>query len=172
MYNASDEIELTKNLLMAMGVDIQKGSYNLIDQEDKTQLIFEGKAIKANNDPSQSLYISKYDIKLEPCNPKCTKLMERLFGRFIDKEVEIENIPEMQTYYFDKDVEIYKVKRTENEINKYKLNIKYADGTHWEGNWFYNKILCYVEAIFTIDGTFLGIDLRPFDDIDTGNNED
>lgn len=153
MYSAKDEIELTRDLLIAMGIEIHPISHALIDQETKSQLNFENKIIKANNDPNKDVYITEYDIKLEPANPKCTKLMERLFGRFIDAEVEMENIPEMQAYYFDKD----------EESNKYRLVIKRIDGVKWLSNWYYNKIICYVEAILSIDGTFVDRDLVPFD---------
>ena len=153
MYSAKDEIELTRDLLVAMGIEIHSVSHALIDQETKSQLNFENKIIKANNDPNKDLYITDYDIKLEPANPKCTKLMERLFGRFIDNEVEMGNMPEMQAYYFDKD----------EESNKYRLVIKRIDGVKWLSNWYYNKIICYVEAILSIDGTFVDRDLVPFD---------
>ena len=153
MYSAKDEIELTRDLLVAMGIEIHSVSHVLIDQETKSQLNFENKIIKANNDPNKDLYITDYDIKLEPANPKCTKLMERLFGRFIDNEVEMGNMPEMQAYYFDKD----------EESNKYRLVIKRIDGVKWLSNWYYNKIICYVEAILSIDGTFVDRDLVPFD---------
>lgn len=153
MYNANDEIELTRDLLIAMGIELDAMHHTLIDQETKNRLKFEDKFIKANNDPNKDLYITDYDIKLEPANPKCTKLMERLFGKFIDDEVEMGNMPEMQAYYFDRD----------DESNKYRLIIKRVDGIKWISNWYYNKIICYIEAIFAIDGTFVDKDLRPFD---------
>ena len=49
------------------------------------------------------------------------------------------------------------------EDRLYRLNIKYEDGTKWVGNWYLNKILCYLEAIFSIDGTFDDIDLKIYD---------
>ena len=103
MFNQIDEMELTKKILYSIGLEIQPNTNALIDQETGTQINFDGKVLKANTDPNKQLYISKYDVKLEPANPKCTKLIERLFGYFIDREYEEENIAEMKAYYFDKD---------------------------------------------------------------------
>ena len=153
MYSREDEILLTRDLLIAMGIEIIPGSHALLEQDTKTQINFENKIVKAINDPNDTLYISETDIKLEPANPRCTKLMERMFGRFIDNEVEEEYIPEMQTYYFDMD----------KKEDKCRMTIKFANGSKWIGNWYYNKILSYVEAILSIDGTFSGRDLSIFD---------
>jgi len=153
MFDLNESVEITRDLLIAMGMEIQPGTNVLILQDDKSQVSFEGKFIKANTDPSKALYISEYDVKLEPLNPKCTKIMERLFGKFLDDSVELGNIPECTTYYFDK---------TDTD-KKYRLTIKFADGTSWTGNWYFNKIICYDEAIFSIDGTFADKDLRPYD---------
>ena len=156
MYSREDEILLTKDLLIALGLEIVPTNNSLIEQQTKTQINFDNKIVKAINDPSKMLYISESDIKLEPANPKCTKLMERLFARFVDNEVEEGNIAEMQTYYFD-------MAEDQKDENKYKLTIKFADGITYEGNWYYNKVLSYVEAILAIDGTFSGRDLYIFD---------
>ena len=152
MYSREDEILLTKHLLIALGIDIGE-NHTLVEQYTGTQLNFENKVIKAINDPNDMLYISESDISLEPANPRCTKLMERLFGRFIDIEVEDECIPDMLTYYFDID----------EEKEKFRMTIKFNNGTKWIGNWYYNKVLSYVEAILAIDGTFSGSDLTIFD---------
>lgn len=153
MFNQIDEMELTKKILYSIGLEIQSNTNALIDQETGTQINFDGKVLKANTDPNKQLYISKYDVKLEPANPKCTKLIERLFGYFIDREYEEENIAEMKAYYFDKDF----------DNNKYRLCIKFADGVKWVGEWYNNKIFGYIQAILQINGAFSHEDLSPFD---------
>jgi len=155
MYDQNESIEITRNLLIALGLEIQSGTNIVIDQETKSQLSFEKKFIKANTNPESALYVSDYDIRLEPLNPKCTKLIERLFGKFLDdsSSEDIQNIPEVLTYYFDRD----------EEADKYRLTIKFADGSMWIGNWYFNKVICYDEAIFSIDGTFSGINLAQYD---------
>lgn len=158
MFNAIDEMNLTKDLMIAIGLEIQPMNNTVSDQDTKLPLTFGGKSIKANTDPNKSLYISEYDIKLEPANPKCTKLIEHLFGYFIDKSVADENIVEVQTYFFDRD------ESSPDGYTKNRLTIRYANGVKWTGNWFYNRILCFVEAIFCMDGTFFDRDLRMFDD--------
>lgn len=156
MFDQIDNVEVTRKLLIALGIEIQKGTNLLIDQDTKSQLSFEGKFIKANIDPEKALYISEYDVKLDPLDPKCTKIMERFFGKYLDdaSSEDIQNIPEVLTYFFDK---------LEEDPVKYRLTIKFADGTCWIGNWYLNKIICYDEAIFSIDGTFGDIDLRIYD---------
>lgn len=155
MFDQNEVMQITRNLLIALGLEIQNGTNVLVDQDTKSQLSFEGKFIKANTNPDKALYISEYDIKLEPIHPKCTKLIERLFGKFLDdsSSEEIQNIPEVTTYFFDKN----------EEDGKNRLTIKFEDGTSWIGNWYLNKVLSYIEAIFSIDGTFTNIDLRPYD---------
>ena len=94
MFDQHESIEVTRKLLIAMGIEIQKGTNLLVDQETKSQISFEGKFVKANIDPEKALYISEHDIKLEPLNPKCTKVMERFFGNYLDdaSSPDIQNI--------------------------------------------------------------------------------
>lgn len=153
MFNQIDEMDLTKKLLFAVGLEIDPNTNNVIDQDTRNQISFEGKNLKANTDPNKTLYISKYDIKLSPADPKSTKIIEKLFAYFLDKNTEEGNINEVKVYYFDKD--------TEN--NKYRLNIKFSDGVRTEGSWFNNKIFCFIESMFQIDGAFMYENLNPFD---------
>lgn len=155
MYSAIDEINVTKNLLIAMGLQLTPDG-NVINQETKSQLVFENYAIKANDDPNRPIYISKYDVRLEPLNPQSTKILERLFASFINSEVEYGNIPEVNGYYCDKNMEV-------SCDDLYKLVIKFSDGTRMETDWFRNKGLCYLQAIFVIDGTFFDFDLHRYD---------
>ena len=146
--------EILRHFLLVMGLEINDDTGVLIDQDTKSQISFEGKFVKANTDPNKALYISEYDIKLNPVDPKCTKLMERMFGKFIDdnSSEDIGNIPEVLTYFFDKD----------EQTDKYRLTMKYKDGTTWVGDWYLNKVLCYLDSIFKIGG-FDDIDLIPYD---------
>ena len=158
MIQSDASMEITRNLLIALGLEIQKDTNVLYDQETKSPIFFEGSAIKANTDPSKGLFVNENDIKFEPLNPKYTKLMERFFGKFLDDAAENEYINPCSTYYFDRD----------EKSGKYRLTIKFekkddSDPEKWVGNWYINKVICYNEAIFTIDGTFDDIDLRPFD---------
>ena len=155
MFDRNESVNVTRKFLIALGMELQPSTNTLVDQETKSPIYFEGKIVKANNDPDKALYISDYDVKLDPLDPKCTKIVERLFGKFLDDNSfpDMQNIPEVLAYFFDKN----------EEDRLYRLNIKYEDGTKWVGNWFLNKILCYLEAIFSIDGTFDDIDLKIYD---------
>ncbi len=155
MFDRNESVNVTRKFLIALGMELQPSTNTLVDQETKSPIYFEGKIVKANNDPDKALYISDYDVKLDPLDPKCTKIVERLFGKFLDdnSSTDMQNIPEVLAYFFDKN----------EEDRLYRLNIKYEDGTKWVGNWYLNKILCYLEAIFSIDGTFDDIDLKIYD---------
>ena len=150
----NESMEITKKLLIAMGFEIKKDNNSLIEQDTHNQIFFDGKLVKANTNPDKALYIdSDYDIRLDPLDPKCTKLMERMFGKFLDDAEEMENLPHALTYYFDLD----------KEEKKNRLSIKFEGGDNWIGNWYYNKIISYNEAILMLDGTFEDVDLKPYD---------
>lgn len=158
MIQTESSMEITRNLLVALGLEIQKDTNLLYDQETKSPIFFEGQALKANIDPNKSLFIGEDEIKFDPLDPKYTKMMERMFGKFLEDSEENEMITHCLSYYFDRDT----------EANKYQLTIKFekkmeSDPDRWVGNWFINKILAYVEAIFHIDGTFADTDLTPYD---------
>ena len=67
----------------------------------------------------------------------------------------MQNIPEVLSYFFDKS----------EDDTKYKLNIKFNDGTSWVGNFYSNKIICYSEAILSLDGTFSTDNLALYDKV-------
>lgn len=153
-----NSMEITRKLLIALGIEIQKDTNLLYDQETKSPIFFEGSPIKANIDPSKGLFITENDIKFEPLNPKYTKIIERFFGKFLDDAAENGYTNSCLTYYFDRN----------EEDGRYKLIIKFEKSDNgnpekWEGNLYINKIICFLEAIFSIDGTFDDIDLRPYD---------
>lgn len=170
MYTPEQEMELVSNLLYAIGIDIAGGNNILVDQDTGNFIVFEGKNIKASRDPKKPVYISDNDIKLEPANPKCTKLVKSLFNMFLAKEEEMGEIPHVLSYYFDDFVEeVKKTARTTEEVYYHKLVIKFEDGTYYNGNKYRNKGLGYCEAILGIDGSFPQMDMRVFDD---GYNEE
>ena len=153
MVNVNDVITITRHLLMALGLEVESNSCKLVDQFTKNQLMFNGKFLKVNLNPMKPVYLSEDDICLEILNPKYTGVVEKLFGKFLEYEAseEMQNIPETLVYFFDK------------IDNKYGLVIKFVDGSRWIGNLYYNKILSYIEAIFSLEGTFYNTDLRPYD---------
>lgn len=164
MYTAEQEMSLTSDLLYALGIDINKGNNILIDQDTGNPLLFENKSIKASRDPSKPVYISDNDIKLEPANPKCTKMLQSLFGFFLEKEERAGEIPHALSYYFDDAVKHVQIdKKTEIDVSYHRLVVKYADGSYYYGNWYKNKGIGYCEAILGIDGSFPPRDLNLFD---------
>lgn len=85
MYTQMDEINLTNDLLCVLGLSINQTDNILIDQDTQQPLLFEGKNIKATNNPIKPAYISENDVKLEPVNPRAVRLMNRIFGYYLDK---------------------------------------------------------------------------------------
>ena len=108
MFDDKDVAEITRNILIALGVEVQKGNNLLFYQDSKSPIFFESHPVKANINPNLALFTDKDD-------------------------------------------------------GKYKLIIKFEDGSQYEGNWYINKIICFDEAIFNIDGTFSETDLYPYD---------
>ena len=51
MYTQMDEINLTNDLLCVLGLSINQTDNILIDQDTQQPLLFEGKNIKATNNP-------------------------------------------------------------------------------------------------------------------------
>jgi hypothetical protein len=152
----NESITISKKLLMALGLELQEGTNVCVDQDTKSIISFEDKFVKAHTNPDKPLYIDEeHEVKLSPLDPKCTKMLERFFGKFLNDSEEDENLPHCLTYYFDQNP----------EDKKHKLNVKFESTTmpSYEGSFFYNKILCYLEAIFKLDGTFEDIDLSIYD---------
>jgi hypothetical protein len=154
MFDPKETCNLTRCLLLALGIEIDPSNNGIYDQETKSSIAFDGKMVRANIDPNKNIFIdTTNDIYLDMLDPKCTKLMERFLGKFLDDSEELGNTSRCLTYYFDKH---------ETEP-KYRLNIKFEDML-WTGNWYYNKVICYDEAIISLDGSFLDqIDFRPYD---------
>lgn len=153
MYTAMDEINLVSDLIYVLGFNVNPNDNVLWDQESNNPITFEGKNIKATRNPAKPAYISDKDIKLEPANPKCTKLMSRLLGFFLTKEYQSGNIPNVVSYYLD-DVD--------KELGTSKVVVKYENGTYFESDVFRNKAIAYTDAIMKIDGSFMN-DLSIFD---------
>lgn len=158
-FDQYESTEVVRRLLIALGLEVQSVTNVLIDQETKSQLSFETKLIKANLNPDKAMYISEQDVKFDPINPKCTKVMEMLMGKYLDDSADPENgnLPEVLSYFFDKDAE------QPDGFTRYQLNIRFEDGTKWHGSWYLNKVLCYDEAILKLDQTFGDTNLAVFD---------
>lgn len=151
MYTQMDEINLVSDLLYAIGINVNPTDNTLIDQETGEPILFKERNIKVTRNAMKPAYISTNDVKLEPADPRCTKLMSRLFGFYLDKTSEMGDIPNVLTYYFD-----------DNEDGTTEIVIKYENGTTFISNAYRNKSIVYADAIFQIDGSFR-YDLSKFD---------
>lgn len=153
MFNDKDVADITRNLLIALGIEIQKGSNILFYQESKNTIFFDNHPVKANIDSNSALFIDKDDVRFNPLDPRCTKLMDRFFARYLEDSSEEGNLPVCSTYFFDKD----------KDTGNYMLHVRFEDGSEYKGNWYINKIICLIEAVFSLDGTFADINLKPYD---------
>lgn len=137
------QCELTSDLLYALGIDIDPRTNCLIYQETKQNILFQGKNVKATRDINRPVYITESDIKLEPADPRCNKLVDRLFGKYLDQLHEENEIPQVVTYTFE----------TDKDTHKSRLAVKFADGTYQYSNWYNNRILGYADMILFDDIT-------------------
>jgi len=153
MYTKEQEAGLVSDLLYAMGLDVNPVDNIVIDQDTHQPLLFEFKNIKVTRNINKPAFISENDIRLEPANPKCTKLMNRLFSFFTDKEYKYGNIGNILTFYFDDDLE--------KGISS--LVVKYEGGEVYRTNWYRSKALIFTEAILDIDGSYPINGLEIFD---------
>ena len=159
MYTVRDELNLTRDLLITLGMKTKEDG-SLVYSETNGPVVCDNMNIKLNTFDNPAVYVSKHDMKLEILNPACIRLMEMLFATFIRDEQEYGNIPEVQLFYFDR------LKSIEEDVpDKSRMTIKYSNGLKWEGNSFYNKMLTYIEAMFIMGGAFADRDLRMFDNI-------
>ena len=153
IFSEKEIVEITRKILIALGVEVQKGNNLLFYQESKSPIFFESHPVKANIDYNQALFTDKDDVRFNPIDTRCTKLTERFFARFLEDNAEEENIPPCVTYFFDR----------REEDGKYSLVIKFEDGSKYTGKYYINKIICIDEAIFRLDGTFEDEDLSYYD---------
>ena len=143
MFNDKDVADITRNLLIALGIEIQKGSNILFYQESKNTIFFDNHPVKANIDSNSALFIDKDDVRFNPLDPRCTKLMDRFFARYLEDSSEEGNLP--------------------RDTGNYMLHVRFKDWSEYKGNFYINKIICLIEAVFSLDGTFADINLRPYD---------
>lgn len=161
MYTQLDEINLTNDLLCVLGLSVNRTDNILIEQETNNPFLFENKNIKATNNLTKQAFIGPNDIKLEPVNPKCVKLMNRLFGYFLDKACENGDLMKAVSFNFDE---------ADKEAGTYVLVVKFADGSKFFTPPWRNRSLLYTEAIMDLDGSFPPRDYSIFEideDVDT-----
>lgn len=154
MYTQMDEINLTNDLLCVLGLSINQTDNILIDQDTQQPLLFEGKNIKATNNPIKPAYISENDVKLEPMNPRAVRLMNRIFGYYLDKAASDGDIKKSISFNFDE---------VDPETKLFKLVVKFFDGTKYESMPYRNRSLLYTATIMELDGSFPGRNYAIFD---------
>lgn len=155
MYTQIEEANLVSDLLYVLGVNVNPSDNIIMDQDTNNPILFEGKNIKATRNPAKPAYISENDVKLDPINPRYTKLMSKLFGFYLDKEFDNGNLGKVLSFYFDD--------HPDEENDSCKLIIKFEGGEIVESNYYRSKALAYTEAIMMLDGSFPIDDLKKFD---------
>lgn len=166
MYTIEEEYELTRNLLYAMGLCVNKSGY-LEDQDTQRVIQYDKLSVKASIDHRLPVYLSENDIKFDPTSSRFSKIMMYFFGMFLSKEEELGEIPKVLSYYVDEVVIDKKAGIIDNAVN-----IKFADGSIYTTNTYKNKTIAYCEAILQLEGSFDGdIDLNKFDILDDEKEE-
>lgn len=158
MYTQAEEADLVSDLLYVLGVNVNPTDNILMDQDTDNPILFEGKNIKATRNINKPAYISTNDIKLDPINPRYTKLMSRIFGYYLDKQEEEGELPHALSFYFDEFVN-----EDDPQDRTFMLFVKFANGTTVSTPNRRSKALLYTEMIFLLDGSFPGINFEMFD---------
>lgn len=163
MYTPQDEINLVSNLIDVLGLNINPIDNILISQETGTQLIFMNKNIKASKNINKPPYISDNDILFEPINKKSLGLMSKLFGWYLDTNMN--ELGEAKIFYFDekKENRNEKLDKIFPKDPECKLVVVFKDGRKFETPYRRNKALLYSEAILRLDGSFEGENYSIFD---------
>lgn len=144
--------ELNYNLLNAVGLSTLPNG-NIVDREiGNAQIKFDGKNMKANIDPNNIHYAGEGEIMLDVLSN--LKMSIVLLGHLLDKNK-----------YFD-DKEIYSYYTEELEVDcglkKTQLVIMFIDKSTVASNFYYNKSLAYIDAIFKLEDS-IEVDLSNFD---------
>lgn len=152
MYDKSAEATIVQALIYEIGLSIDSEN-RIIDQDTMRPIRFMDKNVKGTSDPTKRVYISEYDVKLEPLNKMNTKLMNSLFGLFLDKEQEEENIVNFHSFYLDDE---------DGNTNRTRVVVKCSKDMYYS-DYFFNRSLMYCDAILKIGGSFR-LDLHLFDE--------
>lgn len=149
------ECKLITDLLITLGYSIKSDTGLIYTQESGRPVLFDGKNIKAVKQPDKSIYISPNDIKLEPLNPKCNRLMKKLMLYYLELSADEGELADMVVYSLNS--------RKDGEEELYSLEVKFKDGSVICTKEYKHSILCYSDIILNLDGSYGNVDLSYFD---------
>ena len=147
-----DPYEMTYNLLNAIGLSIDGNGY-VYDQDTRIHLLYQGKKIKASIDPNNPAYAGEGEITMDLIHDM--KLANMILLYFIDKESNLGDLSIVSQFI----EEVPNGKLT-------ALGIKKTDGSSIITEYYTNKALKYIEAVFLLDGE--KIYLHNFDSLEEG----
>lgn len=140
-----EEKDLKINNLLMEEMGLEEGERRRIfDQDSGIQYQFKGKDIVSPG--SQS---GKSAVEFDPINN--SKMMNLMFGGFIDKLVEEESIPGVASYYT--------VPESDNRI---RAKILFDDKTSIQSNPYKNETVCYADLVLRLNGDE-NVDLSEYD---------
>lgn len=147
VYN--DIYELMYELMNIIGLSIDNSGY-IYDQDTSIRIEFQGRMIKCSIDPNNPCYAGQGEVMFDILGN--VRLVTTLFGYCIDKETAMN--PEFSSVSQFIEDEPSGLKMT-------SMSIKMADGSTRTTDFYYNKCLKFVHAIFLIYETL--VDLHNFD---------
>ena len=141
-----NNVDISRKIFRAIGLDVDNAN-KIIDQDTCRPIEFKGKCIKYTSDPNKNLLLAKNDILFDPINN--TKLMSNLFGYYLTKLEETENIA-FDSYY----VKAGNGGRTALELKSESETIT--------SKYYNNDSIKYMDMILRLNGES-NIDLNEYD---------
>lgn len=148
-----DIYDLTYNILLTSGLDIDTNNY-IFDQDNKNILQFQGRKIKTSVNPNSSCYAGQGEITFDILDN--VRLVTTLLGYCIDKETATNGFSCLSHFIEERQMDDY--------IKPTSLSLKMSDYSVRSTNFYYNKCLKYIHAIFLVYE--YNVDLSNFDSIE------
>ena len=154
MYDNIEELQYA--IFQEMNINILPDGC-LFDTDTNSDISFQGQLLKVNTNIQDSRYATEGEVLLDPLNN--IKQISTLFGYYLNKLSNLENINVISYYPTEVEVE-------NSEYRKTYISIKFEDITKVlvSTKPYYNKCLSLIEAIFAINCDL--IDLSNFDSVD------
>lgn len=150
VFRYDDIYELNYAVLNAIGLVVNHQGY-VFDNDSKSQVFVNGKALKASIDVNRIVYPGPNEIMLDLL--RNIKLVTFLLGYHIDKKIQTQGMNFMSQY----------IEEVENDTRT-ALTVKFDTMNSVSSGYFNNKCLKYVHMILILEEE--AVDLLNFDSLE------
>ena len=141
------ELDMKINTRLMEEIGLEEGDRRRVIDQD-TGILYQMKGKDIVSPGSQS---GKAAIEFDPINN--TRMMSYMFGSFVEKLVDEEDIPPVNTYF---------IKATDDNSGKVTANIIFDDNSRISSGAYKNETTCYADLIMRLNGED-DVDLSEFD---------